>query len=209
MWSSKCPQVVLVQSIVVVWSKAARGGKNAALRNRVPEAVRLPAQLPGADHLSSGQLIPILYHALSYPYAQPSEFERPFYDNWESLPSHLPDLTTITLQGGLYGYKRQSKYVEQPPPPRNTLRVDQTLYVTFDWKGIIWAPVRPSKVDRFEFKLGQWGQIRLNGRTGFLEGGEWEYYKYVLNIGYAPGLASGFFVDRPPTVRISDMADLW
>lgn len=213
------PYPILVQAIQVRWTKASRGAPGAAARNRVPEALTLPHSKPSAPPKppptasvppwsrppeimpapqDSGLRSPDLsLHRVSYGESNP--FREPTADSWIAFKTSLPAQTTLLAAPTV--------------PPLTFIGASAGLQVTFWWHEIAGSPRRHrhhrhNSRGYLTLTPGQWGKMRFNARLSgtFIP---WLYDKWVLNVGLSVGPASDLFVSGPPSVLLSDMADLF
>lgn len=200
---TKAPtELVLIQEISTLWSKAARGGPLAGARNSVPESLELPAGIPGL--LPGGPKFPRVFpqpsqgqetreiYAHHAAYRACTRFAAPAGESWTRLTlcSHEP--TTVSWD------------LNEPPLKITT---GDHLNIEFHWADIGYSPRRSRPATHKELAIGQWLRLRYNVRVAHEECG-WHYYKCVLNIGYAASPDPAFFNQTEPVQVISDMADL-
>lgn len=130
-------RTILVQAIETQWTKASRGAPAATHRNRVPEAVDLPAALPDLGERSY-----VLQHVV---YSESDGFQAPWYK---------PVTATAAMAAFHFACIRVA-YAHQ------FVRVD------FEWYSVKGVPRRPEIHDRHTLQPGQWGRVRANGRFSF------------------------------------------
>lgn len=172
-------RVLVVQQVHTRWTKEARGGRNAVLRNAVPESRSLPV-----ERMKNAKPR-VLHHQLTYGYEQ---FTQPTGDLlrgtsvWGSFT-----FGCVTVHGDEEGVSATFRYDRgcAGVPDRGWAR--KTLFLTGD----------------------TWGQIVYNGRFVPDWDGDWWYEKMVVNIGLFERLSSGLFTRTEPTYRFSAMSELF
>lgn len=202
--------LVLIQEITVKWSKASRGAPGATARNRVPEALPLPAGTPTQPWPSrfantAPTTVPfpaandefppdiLLHHLLFSEWSQlahPSVY-------WVPLRSRLPEQCML-------------QFLHWNVPPLTLEVADGRLKARFPWSYDVGAPRREYRPmwERCSLAPGQWMQIRFNGRHVYGDDAGWYYEKHVLNIGWVDTLVNDLFVRGLPNYQITDLADL-
>lgn len=175
--------IVLIQRIECHWSKASRGGPEAAQRNAVPEAVKVPVQ--ALRKTPPGLLVE---HGVDYS-------ERRGFD----APSER-----ITEEP--FGRLKIGCVLIEPDSE------GAWVVFEYD-TGRAGAPFRYSPpggrpATRFTLGPGQWGRVRYNGRFSHEEGG-WTYGKFVFNVGMFPALSADVFLHSEPAHTVDQTALLW
>lgn len=172
--------IVIVQSICTTWTKASRGGENASIRNRTPEAVKLPALPPS---VRAGDLF---IHEVTY--GESNHFQHPLLAKLEQQELAEP-----------FRYNCLKLSV-----------TENILNVVLEWERSEGHPRRVALTRKvFQLSNQQWGRIRYNLRTMFGWQGIWMYKKYVLNIGFFSPSSAEVFLETEPAHIYSDMAHLW
>jgi hypothetical protein len=168
-------QVVVIQAICTHWEKSARGGLNAVLRNRVPEAVKVAeAKIPLSPLIHVAQYV---YNSglnkytkpvrtiIAPPTTTPRQAKGIFFD-------FAGDMLSVAYQ-----YDRG-----QGAPERFA-----------------------GKVKAFDLSQGEWGRIRYNGRYSDVDNGHWWYEKWVWNIGLFSSVSPTAFLKTEPVKVASYM----
>jgi hypothetical protein len=190
--------VLVVQEIYTSWTKASRGGAQAAERNRTPEAMRLPLELAQADPIR------VFYHQVRFlertGFQQPHErvavdtFVYPEYGC--TTVEHSTDAVWLTYA---YSTARGGAPNREPSP----------------WMQCAHSIAQGSEPEpqlrqrRLRAPLGHWVQVRENGRFAPAWDGDWWYQKVVVNAGLFESLSEGLFTAISPLEQYSAMADLW
>lgn len=192
--------LVLLQTIAIIWTKRSRGGKDATLRNHLPEAFALPADLPWPAGHTLAQTADVLYQHILF--GERSHFQSPLWQQWHALVSQLPETSRLPLYGA------DSRGFRMPPLDVSS---SSTLQVAFHWEQMPGAPRRFPKQEQFALQPGQWAQVRFNARShgSWVHEETWYYLKYVLNIGYTLTFKPTFFLESVATHHVSQLADLW
>lgn len=172
--------MVLIQEIRSVWSKAARGGAAAVLRNSVAESApfSITSSKP-ATHKITRQLL---------VYAEANDFAEPIKS--EVVESEAAAITIgcvkieILDNGCLVAYEYDYK-CGGLPPRRNRAGV--------------------SLREEMVVEPGCWVRVRYNGR---FRGDEWWYEKVVVNVGMFEKPDADVFTLTEPVNEISQMAEL-
>lgn len=166
----------VVQAICVRWSKESRGGRNATLRNQVPEVFELPEGLKPL-HMET-----LFFHCLFFD--ESNLFISPYIS--EVLRHDLP--------------KEFDYSCVQVHPTEVGLRV------VYQYNMRCGAPERtPIKRD-IRLQVGQWGRILYNGRFSDIDDGYWCYEKWTFNIGFFQDPIPHVFLNSPAVKIHSDLA---
>ncbi len=207
MKQDKARRLMLIQHIVVTWTKVSRGAPGSVARNRVPEVYALPVNPPGtlwpARSRPPAVLPPpdttdtrapdIFLHFVACN--ESNQFQDPIAQFWITLTSRLPEVSTLRLHRNV--------------PLLTLTSSSDALQVTFSWHEVPGAPSRHHKHmrERVALATGQWMQVRFNGRHRDSDG-HWYYQKHVFNIGIADAFVPTLFVSGGPAFRLTDLADL-
>ena len=174
---------LILQSISVRWTKAARGGPFAAIRNSIADAFVLPLDRirAGTDWASS-----CVWHEL--------EFE-------ERNGLIAPLVERIGVAARSLPWQ----------PLGENIQLDWAGEVGALRVGLTWRTGVPERWPISAACLlapGEWGRIQYNYRTtvGFDSG--WSYVLRRFNIGVGDPPEADWFVARPPTRRFVDLARL-
>lgn len=170
---------VILQQIIVRWTKASRGGTNASKRNAVADAFQL-AEIPQHNFQNA-----LIHHQLTF--TEEIGFVSPSVEmNVEQLqiPLQLTELACMRFQ----------------------VKPDVATFQPLENMTCLGAPRRNLVFKRMELSVGQWGRFMLNGRFGFAN--EWSYQKMVTNIAFVETVDRDIFLGEPDQF-IQAMADLW
>lgn len=182
--------IVVIQTVIVGWTKQSRGGKAAQVRNQVPEQLELPPTLPAPTSTVARQCV---------IYDEYNQFRSPIYQRWLDQSSVGSEPIAVDL------YEDRGRLFVMP---RLLLSAsDGLLRVGFDWMRFDGAPRRFPKIDRYTLKSGEWVQLRCNARSS--EDWTWAYLKLVVNVSYTASFTPTLFCASTPTYQRLDMADLW
>lgn len=172
-------QIVVVQAICTYWGKSARGGPEAVLRNRVPEA----AKLQEVKQETKAVPAPMLYAVQHIHYGNSNKFSEPTRST--AVLSASPP---TQLKGIFLDYK------------------ENTLAVAYQYDRTQGAPERHSqRIEALNLSPGQWGRIRYNGRHSDWEA-HWWYEKWVWNVGLFGVASPSVFLATKPIKVASYMA---
>jgi hypothetical protein len=171
--------LLMVQHISVEWTKASRGGKGAALRNAVPEA------LPLKDIPATNDPLALIYHHASF--LQNDKFQNP----------HIKIKAEVIM----------SEQWLDLPCTRIHIAGEQVLVRYSFNSGTGGAPRRDDFPRDFTLMVSEWIRIKFNGRFREWEGA-WYYRKTVLNIGLFEKIARNAFLGEPTRI-FNDMAIMW
>lgn len=174
--------VIVVQEVVVRWTKRSRSGAGAALRNRVPELLPLPwvPEAPGGP-------LSMVHHQATFREE----------DGFATPVQHVR-AEAVEPDGALHFGCVQLQ------------RVEGALEVVFAYTAECGAPAR-TRYPRRVFRLGEgeWGRVAYNGRFGSPVGeGTWSYHRTTLNVGFTDRLPAGPFSPGPPQHIFSELARL-
>lgn len=172
--------MIVLQEIVTTWTKAARGGAGARMRNSVPEFYLLPNEWSGTPTTET------FFH------------QRVHYDRYHDFTKPTNTVNISLLPADRWTYLNGGLALHLYP---------EGLAVEWRWTGEVGAPERSSYPRRIAMlKSGQWAKLRHNGRMG--HSNYWMYRKSVVYIGvvdvYTPSIFS-----NPPVSVLEEMADLW
>jgi hypothetical protein len=171
---------VLVQELVVTWTKDERGGKAATERNALPEAVPIPSFDTSAYPLALVHDKVTFYAGMQHhltveeypPHPKPN-----FGCIWIAI-----DPATVSVT---YAYNRLfGGAPERTAYPRTVLTLGLGTWGRISYNG------------------------RFSERIGNRDGGAWFYKKMVFNIGYFDSPNYKIFLAEPHHI-FDDMADLW
>lgn len=141
----------------------------------------------------------------------------------EYLPISSPNIDPIDLQV-LYheiafeeatGFQSPKERIYINPtiyPPSGCItveRIGREAHVTYKYSGVGGAPYRSVKRHTIRAGVGDWLQMRENGRFLILWSGDWSYQKIVVNAGLFNNISARYFLNTSPIEVFSAMADLW
>ncbi len=214
---SSAPRVI-VQVIVVTWTKRARGGSLATRRNAVPERLALPedvAQRQG-DYALFSQTV---------TFDESNDFAAPIAETvrtFDDIPVPLGKDVYLSLHDDILSvaFRDPAPYVPRFPPDafRDYHGPDRKAPVQpapmtapgtlMAYRGM-GAPARPVPATPLALRLGEWGQFRYLGRHSATWDGPHVYKKYVYNVGWLWDVSTRVFVDTEPHRRYASMPDVW
>ena len=172
--------IVVIQEIETVWTKSARGGKRAILRNAIPEAVKIPYNLTDIINIQR------LYHSLRYNtnYKQRTQ---PTEDIRVSSTFHSITAGCVHVEG-------------------NNNLVLASFQYNIECGG---APNRKWLGKTLRIAPNEWGQMIYNGLFVYRGSHFWLCKKTVVNVGIFERITPGLFTRSAPTHRFSAMAEIW
>ena len=190
---------ICIQGIKTCWTKAPRGGEGAIMRNRVPEAVKMPFS---ASYSSPAETYPFFLHLLGYGehtrYKARSEFLKSDIGANKSAEILNRGGVRVSFDGESLAARYQWKQELGAPGHR-----------TQNAAGMF-VPVHHSPAQQaLELKIGEWGRILYNGRHSDHDDGRWYYSKHVFNIGLFLNPRPDVFLASQPIKTYSKMALLW
>ncbi|WP_310426293.1 hypothetical protein [Chamaesiphon sp. VAR_48_metabat_135_sub] len=99
-------------------------------------------------------------------------------------------------------------------PPHSCIKVERiakTIFATYKYHSGGGAPNRSTLKGIVKADVGNWVQIRENGRFSAAWAGDWWYQKIVVNAGIFDNMNidSEHFLHTSPVEVFSAMADLW
>ena len=168
-----------IQAICTSWDKSSRGGADALPRNRVPEAVTLPAP---ASVPKSGDFI---LHRSTF--TAKNGFAAPTSSNLGVTP-YCPKNTggiTLSRRGDSLQVTYQWDW-SQGAPERYAAEVEAFCLLPY-----------------------QWGRVRYNGRLSDFDNGTWWYEKWVYNVGLFSSPPPSVFVTAEPVKVFTQISHLW
>lgn len=170
----------IIQAISTDWTKASRGGSNAARRNNVPEQIPIPT---GLGAVSAHSLV---FHQVKY--TEDDDFLE-------------PRLNRVEVQAMPEEGSRYNNFLVVRPS-------DGTLRVVCEWGNVPGAPKRYPTCTETVLQPDQWMRVRYNIRRSRGEE-QWIYEKWVFNVAIPATLSPRIFLDNEPSKVQSEMADLW
>ncbi len=88
-------------------------------------------------------------------------------------------------------------------------RIAKEVCATYKYNMCGGAPDRGAERHAIRANVGDWLQMRENGRFSSSWGGDWSYKKVVVNAGLFNNVVAGQFLKTLPVEVFSSMADLW
>jgi hypothetical protein len=88
-------------------------------------------------------------------------------------------------------------------------RIAKPVCATYKYHSSGGAPNRSTFKGKVKADVGNWVQIRENGRFSAAWAGDWQYQKIVVNAGLFDKVTAEQFLDSSPIEMFSAMADLW
>ena len=144
--------IIAIQAISTKWEKPARGGANAVLRNRVPEALKVP-EFSASD-------VPVSYMIHSVSYGVRNNFAEPI-ESGVSVSAVAPDhLHGVTLDFANDALTVSYQYNASHGAPGRHSR----------------------KTEALNLSLGQWGRILHNGRCSWEDYWWYEKHVYNIGL---------------------------
>lgn len=182
---------VIIQVVTTSWSKQARGGPLATLRNAVPERLPFPATQVAEDQCC------LVHHV---DYADLHGFTRPDREHIEqhsTLPVVLHDSVGFFFEdtrlhvefGGLYA-------------------PDNRPSILYGYAGF-GAPQRSVPREPFALNVGEIGQIRYLGRFSVGEEGYTPYRKRVYTVGWLTDFRASTFTVCTLQHQFASMPNVW
>lgn len=172
--------LVTFQHITSRWTKFSRGAPHSAKRAAVPVSFAFPVPA-----IPKKALRAIHFHWVGA------------YEQTGFVPGEKSEVQDLTGLLSLYSEPVTLKFE------------DEQLAV--EYKGGVWtsgAPHRP-QIIRTVFSLSpeSWGRLAVNGRFGY--GGEWTYYRKVMNIAFTHEPPRSRLFEAKPDAEFRDEHDLW
>lgn len=158
---------IILQQIIVRWTKQSRGGANATKRNAVADA--FPLDIPAHDFPFA-----LVHHQLNFN--EDSNFESPEITiNVEPMhpPTSISDLACMKFD----------------------IQAERVIMQPLETMACLGAPPRNLEFKRIQLAVGQWGRLMLNGRFGFANA--WSYQKSVTNIAFVEAIDHNIFLGEP------------
>lgn len=174
--------MLAVQTIHITWTKTSRGGKLAALRNRIPKQFPLviPEEFPA-----------VVWQKISFSerdqFATPSQQVTPFASN-ERFGCH----NAIVVSDGDSAVLTY-RYQQGAPAPR-----------FFDKTGTCVSPEHSIRIGP-----NQWASVEYNGRFSDVDTGNWWYEQMVVNVAFGDAIDPQIFIACEPIECYSRLAHLW
>ncbi len=162
-------------------------------RNRVPEISSLPFGQPPPESFEP------VYICHNISWSEGNEFHQPLSEKFE--------ITEFSgaIKNRLLGFKAASDgSIKIRFEKSSGAKTQGNVLLGFTSLG---APARTVPFEIFSLALGEWGQVRYNGR--FSWNGGWKYEKWVYNIGLFPGIIPANPFQGSPARSYSNLADLW
>lgn len=174
--------MIAVQTITTTWTKKARGGPLATLRNRVPKQFVL--QLLGESS-------PLTWHVIRF--SEDNEFRMPSAETVSescddsSFGCHNIEVTfTETSATLLYRYQTGAPAIQ-----------------FFDRHG---TPVPPEH--RINIPSHRWASVEYNARYTDLYSGNWWYEHVTVNVAVGPSISDNVFLANKPIERFTQLTRL-
>jgi hypothetical protein len=179
--------VVIIQVINVSWTKAARGGSLARLRNKVEKTYLL--EIKGIGIEEKKVLVNEIY------FSEGNKFQSPV--NNKIMVLEAEDIYKI--KNVEVNRKENSLMVVLNSEGMNPKR----------WKMDSTGTRFPIKQTAFELLKGKWGQIRYNNRFSSFSTGNWFYEETTINLAFCDKFNPDLFTSTKPDCTFSCMATLW
>lgn len=178
---------VVVQHILIRWSKSSRGGSLAEQRNQIPRAFPVPAPKPRFDRQ---EWFPV--HRIEFN--ESNQFHKPRHQTVEPHLIDIPYRTrncTINADGEFpvitYEWRNGA-------PPRTYINKEG-------------ASVSVKKA--FSVAGNHWVQIESNGRFSCRDFGIWFYEHEIINVAFTDPVNRAIFTTTEPAETYQQLADLW
>ncbi|MCA9070717.1 MAG: hypothetical protein KDA84_17425 [Planctomycetaceae bacterium] len=178
---------VLVQHILIRWSKSSRGGVLAERRNRIPRAFSLPSPEPRFDRTER-----FTVHKIEF--GESNQFHKPLHITVDPPLIDIPYRSrNCTVEANREFPVVRYEYRDGAPP---------RTYI--DKEGIS-VPVMKT----FSIAENQWVQIEHNGRFSCRDFGIWSYEHEIINVAFTDPKNRAIFTTTQPTETYQQLADLW
>ncbi|TND08956.1 MAG: hypothetical protein FD123_1810 [Bacteroidetes bacterium] len=174
---------IIVQSIIVHWSKDFRGGKNAVIRNQVPEALELPIEIFTSPKL-------IAFHEIRYDFYPGSNQQPTVYFSFS-------DKEHVQLRGAYIDIKDNRLMASYKYDHSHCGFPYRTKY---NPNGV----EEPLDEEAFVLTKGEYGRIRFNGKYTDSDG-YWYYEKKVHNLLIMDSPKRDEFTKRAPLKTYEQM----
>lgn len=146
--------VIIIQRVTTSWTKDARGGENAALRNRVPAAVAIPTRdLRAVDN---GPIVHEVAFGAAYKFRRPTKNDV----STLSLPLVLGCVSITGTDSGL-GIKFRYNLADGGAPERGWMRKDVKIGLG-EWAQVIYN-------GRFSWAEAGWSYQKVVVNAGVFE----------------------------------------
>jgi hypothetical protein len=174
--------MILVQTILISWTKASRGGRLAELRSRVPK--RLPVRI--ADDSA-----PVVWHAVTY--SERNDFVEPFSAN-----------TTIHISNNRFGCRNVEVEIREDSAIL-TYRYQTGVPARrfFDKSGNYVPPEHSIVVTE-----NRWSSIEYNGRFSCIDTGNWWYEHVIVNVAVGTSIEANIFATSDPIEQYCQLTKL-
>lgn len=207
---------LVVQIIVVQWTKRARGEPLATSRNSVPERLVLPTTMTRHQDGESAVVQTVTFD-------ESNAFAAPTHDTVrlvDALSAPLDGCIQLvrdddTLAAKLVNYapyvpafppEAFREHPSRPRPAAPTVALEPTIITDYSHMG---APGRSVPLVPLRLRRGEWGQLRYLGRHTIIWSGYHMYKKYTYNIGWVWEVSPRIFIDTQPHHRYDSMPNVW
>jgi hypothetical protein len=173
------PPILVVQQICFRMSKEHRRSEGFGSMNEIPEVARMP--LDGLN-VPNGD---VLHHVL-------------LFGNRDA--SLAPDrVLSVPIEGTFEVGCVSIAHAEET-----------VIHIGFTYdRKCAGAPTREWAQSTLQIRVGEWAQIRYNGRFSYDWTSYWYYEKMVINIALPPTLREDVFTNSEPNCRFSLMSELY
>ncbi len=185
--STATTATLIVQHIHITWTKAARGGRLAELRSRIPNAFTVPTPPPTYDRNAH-----YIVHGVAF--SESNDFAEPL-------------ASRTTAPGISTKFNTRNSTIEL---------ADDSATVIYEWragaperqffdKSGTPVPVRK----QLQVRTNEWVRLEYNARfTGF-DCGRWWYEHSIINTAWASPECLDVFLNSEPSASLQQLEHLW
>lgn len=174
--------MIAVQTITTTWTKKARGGPLATLRNRVPKRFALQL-LEGSSSL--------IWHAIRF--SEDNRFQ-------------IPSAETVSESCGDNSFGCRNVEVTFTETSATLLYRYQTGAPAIQFFDSHGTPVPPEH--GINIHSGRWASVEYNARYTDLYSGNWWYEHVTVNVAVGPSISDNIFLANEPVGRFAQLARL-